>query len=209
MSAEFSSSVTKGFCPHWLQNRVSVWERGYIKREEKLPHNNSKYSNSDSAGSVFNHAWQFSFYNWSIIRVTQMTTTPYEYPLEERKMHQSSGHQEPYKEARIYCRLRYPFQAVVSFTWKHTLEILFHFLWTKSAVTLGENLFSSEGDPDTFPHPSHASRGHNLTASHNLFLSLGREDVPGFLSPQIAVRLHTQSPGWILQTAFWKQQVNL
>lgn len=40
-----------------------------------------------------------------------MTTTPYKYPLEERKMHQSSGYQETYKEARIYSRLRYPFQA--------------------------------------------------------------------------------------------------
>lgn len=106
-----------------------------------------------------------------------MTTTPYEYPLEERKMHQSSGHHEPYKEVRIYCRLRYPFQAIISFIWKHTLEILLHFLWTKRCSNTGwESILLWRRSRHVSPSKPLASRGHDLTASHNLFLSLGREE---------------------------------
>lgn len=144
-----------------------------------------------------------------------MTTTPYKYPLEERKMHQSSGHQEPYKEVRIHCKLRYPFQTTDFFLMQ---EILFHFLWAKRCSNRqGENLFSSEGDPGMFAHPNHLPQEITawLPVTTFSFPWEGKRQRCAWISlapqivTQIAVGQHTQIPGWILESALWKQQVNL
>lgn len=94
---------------------------------------NSKHGNPDSVGNVFNHAWWFRFYKWSISRAMQMTTTAYP-PEEEKKCTEvwSTGSLLEDKKVRTYCSLRYPFLSIDFFLIsKPTLEKLLHCLWTE------------------------------------------------------------------------------